>query len=216
MVKVNQIIKLRFNSEYLIWMEFASSGTLFNVIVRKGAQTDKVTKNLFSDTFRAMSYMHSVPVVHRDMKLENILLDKNGRPKITDFSYDDYCGSTNHEMVLLKTFCGTTPYMPSEMDKNLIHHLLQIYSLWGFVWTSFSMELFLQKSDGPETMSKLKIGSYISMKPKYDGILSADIKDLIKSTLQSESNKRITMNNVLFHPWIKAIFLQKKSSSLRK
>lgn len=106
-------------------------------------------------------------------------------------------GSGNHEMVHSKTFCETTPYMPPEM--------LEQKSYSPLAADKWSLRICLHLcqysfSDDPETMSKLQIGSYISIKPKYDGTLSADIKDLINSMLQSESNRRITMNNVLFHP----------------
>ena len=218
-IVVYQIILMRFNAGYLIFMEYASGGTLSDLIVKRGAQTEKMAKSLFSDIFRAMGYMHSVPFAHRDMKLENILLDKNGRPKITDFSYGVYCGSANHELVLSKTFCGTTPYMPPEMlqQKPYSPLLADVWSLgvclYIFVNASFPFKI----SDDPDMMVKLQLLSEMNMKSKYEAALSPEIKDLIKCMLQTDSSKRITMNNVLFHPWIKAVVVQKnKTSSPRR
>lgn len=217
-IVVYQIIQMRYNAGYLIFMEYASGGTLSDIIIKKGAQSEKVAKDLFSDIFRAMGYMHALPFAHRDMKLENILLDKSGRPKITDFSYGVYCGSENHELVLSRTFCGTTPYMPPEMlqQKSYSPLLADVWSLGVCLYIFVNAAFPFRISEDPEAMVKLQLASEMNMKAKYETTLSKEIKDLIKSMLQTDSGKRITMTNVLFHPWIQAVIVHKNKSSSRR
>lgn len=217
-ILVYQIVEMRYNSGYLIFMEYASGGTLSDIIVKKGAQSEKVAKDMFSDIFRAMGYMHALPFAHRDMKLENILLDRAGRPKITDFSYGVYCGSSNHELVLSRTFCGTTPYMPPEMlqQKSYSPLLADVWSLGVCLYIFVNAAFPYRVSEHPETMVKLQLASEMKMKDKFEDKLSVEIKDLIKSMLQTDSSKRITIANVLFHPWIQAVIIQKNKSSRRK
>ncbi|VDD96977.1 unnamed protein product, partial [Enterobius vermicularis] len=59
----------------------------------------------------AIEYCHSLGVVHRDLKLENLLLDKNYNIKIVDFGFSNFYSNDN----TLKTFCGSPPYAAPEI-----------------------------------------------------------------------------------------------------
>ena len=55
--------------------------------------------------------MHGKNIAHRDVKLENILIDKKGIIKLIDFGFS--CNSSADEM--LRVFCGTPSYMAPEI-----------------------------------------------------------------------------------------------------
>ena len=59
-------------------------------------------------------HLHSKNVTHRDIKLENIIIDKKGTVKLIDFGF--CCGSNSD--ILLKVFCGTPSYMSPEIVKK--------------------------------------------------------------------------------------------------
>ena len=75
---------------------------------------EKVQK-IFTQLVGAVSYVHNMSCVHRDLKLENILLDKHENVKLCDFGFTrEYEGKASY----LQTFCGTVCYSAPEMLKG--------------------------------------------------------------------------------------------------
>lgn len=74
-----------------------------------------------------MSYLHSMNIIHRDIKLENIIIDSKKNVKIIDFGF----GSCTPKSKLLNFFCGTPSYMPPEivLKKNYIGPYVDIWSI---------------------------------------------------------------------------------------
>ena len=69
----------------LIIMEYISGGNLQNFVKKRRKLTEKTAKILFKQIIEGIQYIHSQGIVHRDIKLENILLDLNNNIKICDF-----------------------------------------------------------------------------------------------------------------------------------
>ena len=69
-------------------------------------------RRLFKQIAEAIDYIHSVGVCHRDLKLDNILVEeKNNMVKIIDFGFAAFCSNSQK----LKIFCGTPSYMAPEI-----------------------------------------------------------------------------------------------------
>ena len=120
-VRVVQIYQHPRGEFVLIIMAYASGGTMQDYIKRHGPYTESKAKTLFLGMANALDCMHNQedPVAHRDLKLENILIDGNGTPKITDFSYTRYCKDESRgQNVLSETYCGTEPFLPLEVLVN--------------------------------------------------------------------------------------------------
>lgn len=83
--KVHEIIQIA--DRVFIVMQFCPRGTIADLLHRLGALSEPVSRNLFSQTAEAVAYLHSLDLAHRDLKVENILLDGEFCPKLTDFSY---------------------------------------------------------------------------------------------------------------------------------
>ena len=102
-------------TESYIWIvsELCSGGELFDYLAEKNpARLDEdETRVLFGQLCLAVHYLHEKGIVHRDLKLENILLDERCRVKLGDFGFTrEYERGT-----YLETFCGTTGYASPEM-----------------------------------------------------------------------------------------------------
>lgn len=83
---------LQIGERVYIVMQYCSRGTIADLLHRLGPLSEPVTRGLFGPTVDAVVYLHSLDYAHRDLKVENILLDHDFNPKLTDFSYSVYTG----------------------------------------------------------------------------------------------------------------------------
>lgn len=100
-------------TESSIWIvtELCSGGELFDYLVEKGRLSEDETRIVFGQLCLAVAYLHEKGIVHRDLKLENVLLDERCRVKLGDFGFTREFERGS----LMETFCGTTGYASPEM-----------------------------------------------------------------------------------------------------
>uniref|UniRef100_A0A3B3ZR87 non-specific serine/threonine protein kinase n=1 Tax=Periophthalmus magnuspinnatus TaxID=409849 RepID=A0A3B3ZR87_9GOBI len=99
-----------------IVMEYASRGELYDYIQERRRVPETEARTIFRQITSAVHYLHKNGVVHRDLKLENILLDQDLNVKLADF------GLSNHfeKGTLLQTYCGSPLYASPEIVQGLI------------------------------------------------------------------------------------------------
>ena len=108
-----------------IVMEYAKNGELFDHVQRSKRLSEYETKIKMFQIFLALDNMHANGIVHRDLKLENILLDEENQIKIADFGFANFYkkrlvvkDSTEEQESLLKTSCGSPCYAAPEIVLN--------------------------------------------------------------------------------------------------
>ncbi|KAL7576356.1 hypothetical protein ACA910_018169 [Epithemia clementina (nom. ined.)] len=91
--------------------EFVQGGELFSIIHKEDSSGLKEDEAKFYALCiaDAISHLHSMKIVYRDMKPENVLVDRTGYPKLIDFGFAKYCPEKTF------TFCGTPGYVPPEI-----------------------------------------------------------------------------------------------------
>ena len=98
-------------------MELAECGDLYHVS-QKGAFSESICKRIFIDLLASLKFIHDKGVCHRDLKLENVVIDKNCKIKLTDFGYATSTKNEDGDTVLTKV-CGSPHYMAPEIyNKN--------------------------------------------------------------------------------------------------
>lgn len=95
--------------------EYVSGGELFVHLRAERRMGEERVRFYAAEIVCALGYLHKRGIIYRDLKLENILLDRNGHIKMVDFGLckDEIFGSK-----LTSTFCGTPSYLPPEVIRN--------------------------------------------------------------------------------------------------
>ena len=107
------------NTRMYIITDLAESGDLLEYIRKNGAMPEATVKHLFRQLVVGITYVHGQDVVHRDLKCENLLLDKDKNIIISDFGFArDNLTSATGKRKLCHTYCGSYAYAPPEILKG--------------------------------------------------------------------------------------------------
>lgn len=156
---------------------------------------DKVQK-IFTQLVGAVSYVHGKGCVHRDLKLENILLDKNENVKLVDFGFTrEYKGATSY----LQTWCGTVCYSAPEMLKGEKYagEKVDVWSLGIILFALLCGELPFDEDDDSDTKNLI-----LKEDPKYPDHIPEPAKELIKKLLSKRPLLRPSLGDILRDPWL--------------
>lgn len=99
-------------------MEYAAGGELYDYLSERKVLGEHEARRIFRQIATAVFYCHKHKICHRDLKLENILLDQIGNAKIADFGLSNVFD----EQRLLNTFCGSPLYASPEIVKGTPYH----------------------------------------------------------------------------------------------
>lgn len=140
--------------------------------------------------------MHQQNCVHRDLKLENILLDKAENVKLLDFGFArEYEGKTNY----LQTFCGTICYSAPEMLKGEKYagEKVDVWSLGIILYALLCGELPFDDDDDDTTRRKI-----LGEEPNYPDHIPSDALSLLKQLLSKRPFPRPSLSDILNHPFL--------------
>ncbi|OAA34779.1 serine/threonine protein kinase [Metarhizium rileyi] len=185
-------------TENLVWLvlEYCSGDELYNYLLQHGPLRVEKVQKIFCQLVGAVSYVHMQSCVHRDLKLENILLDKNENVKLVDFGFTrEYEGRTNY----LQTFCGTTCYAAPEMLKGEKYagEKVDVWSLGIILYALLCGELPFDDDDDSVTRTRI-----LSEEPKYPDHLTPDAVSLLKLLLSKRALPRPSFPDILAHPFL--------------
>ncbi|KFD57986.1 kinase domain protein [Trichuris suis] len=177
---------------YLV-LEYAAKGELYSMLTQAGKFTEDLTANYMAQVVDAVNYLHTKKVIHRDLKLENILLSKDGKIKISDFGWAVHAPSSRRE-----TLCGTVDYLPPEMVGGMQHDArVDIWSLGVLMYEMLTGKPPFYCSDQRETCTRILKCTF-----KIPDEVSDEAKDLISKLLRLNPDERPSLEEVTKHPFI--------------
>ena len=207
---------------YFIIMEYINGGNLFSYVKKRRKLSEKVAKFIFRQIILGIQHIHSQLIVHRDIKLENILIDMNNNIKICDFGIGIVLSSENQP---LYSHCGTPVYIAPEIilstkEKGYNGFPVDIWSagIALYIMISGKLPFNLNESyndfdnlDEDNSKGKNKKLKYeiIHKEPKYLENISDELRDLLKGLLNKDPKKRLTCEEILNHPWLDDIHSHK-------
>ncbi|KAI7902854.1 kinase-like domain-containing protein [Cokeromyces recurvatus] len=182
------------NTIYIV-SEHCAHGDLFDALLQHGKFDESQVRFWFSQLLDAIHYCHSLGIIHRDLKLENILLDEHDNVKICDFGF----ARQTDKNQLLKTFCGSLAYSAPEVVQHQSYSgpATDIWSLGVILFALLAGELPFD--DDCESVLQKKVINIEYIIPPF---FSSEVADLISRILKLNPFERLTISQIFQHPWL--------------
>jgi len=183
-------------------MDFCPGGELFFHLHNLGRLTEPQAQFYFAEILLALEHLHSLGVVYRDLKPENVLLDLDGHVRLTDF------GLSKEHMrkdSVAFSFCGSPEYMSPEMLKESGHSFaVDYYSLGALLYEMLTgLPPFYNRNK--ERMYHAILNNPLLL-PNY---ISRSGRSLLSGLLEKDPRKRLGVDRgfveIKAQPWLEKV-----------
>ncbi|XP_050996558.1 caM kinase-like vesicle-associated protein [Acomys russatus] len=193
--------------EYFIFLELATGREVFDWILDQGYYSERDTSNVVRQVLEAVAYLHSLKIVHRNLKLENLVYYnrlKNSKIVISDFHL------AKLENGLIKEPCGTPEYLaPEVVGRQRYGRPVDCWAIGVIMYILLSgnppfyeeVEEDDYENHDKNLFRKILAGDYEFDSPYWDDISQA-AKDLVTRLMEVEQDQRITAEEAISHEWI--------------
>jgi len=206
-------VMLKMNNEFLVnlrgtfkdalrvyfLLDVCLGGELFTIL-RNRRYFDEATSRFYAAcVVEAFAYMHSLSIVYRDLKPENLVLDSRGFLKIADFGFAKEISGKTH------TLCGTPDYLAPEIVTGKGHG-------FGVDWWTLGILIYEMLASFPPFFDDQPIETYrkiVKGKLRFPQFFSSVSKDMVKAFLKVKATRRLgvlydgDVQMVRNHPWFK-------------
>ncbi|KAI8343773.1 kinase-like domain-containing protein [Choanephora cucurbitarum] len=178
------------DDNYYVVMDLYGAGMdLFDYIeYREGGMTENEIRSIFRQIISAVSHLHNHRIVHRDIKDENVILDLKGGVRLIDFGSASYV----KEGKQYETFVGTLDYAAPEILKGKTYT-----GPPQDIWACGTLLYTLIYRENPF----YNIEEIMQRELRIPFVLSEESVDLIRKMLDRNVDRRLTVHQVLEHPW---------------
>ncbi|XP_071256036.1 serine/threonine-protein kinase 33-like isoform X1 [Salvelinus alpinus] len=193
---------------YLV-TELCEGGELKELLQKNTRFTEEETKHIINSLAEAIVYLHKKDIVHRDLKLENILVKSYHHGvdndminiKVTDFGLSVKKGGVGSEN-MLKATCGTPIYMaPEVINAHEYSQQCDVWSIGVIMYMLLCGEPPFIATSEERLFEMIKKGELHFVGPVWDSISDA-AKKVLSCLLKVDPAHRITANELLDNPWI--------------
>ncbi|XP_041352875.1 RAC-gamma serine/threonine-protein kinase-like isoform X2 [Gigantopelta aegis] len=184
-------------------MEYVNGGELFFHLSRERVFSEERTKFYGAEIISALGYLHENNIVYRDLKLENLLLDKDGHIKIADFGL---CKEEMHFGASTSTFCGTPEYLaPEVLEDNDYGRAVDWWGTGVVMYEMMCGRLPFYNRD-----HDLLFELILTTSVKFPRTLSDDAKSLLSGFLAKNPRDRLggseaDIKEIVVHPFFSCI-----------
>lgn len=182
-----------------IVMEYVGSHSLHSYLRKKTLRRlpEPTVKRLFKQIVQAIEYCHRLHVAHRDIKLENILLDDKENVKVIDFGFSAVLSAESKT----RTFCGTPNYMAPEIIQRRDYQAqpVDIWALGILLFAMLNGSFPFKGANNNDLFRGICRGEF-----EIPDHVSLSVRSLIRCMLVVDPKLRPTCTDVLKHSWLVA------------
>ena len=192
-------------AKVFIVTELASGGELLERVTEDGSFSESDARAVVYQILNGVEYLHSKNIVHRDLKLENILFSNrtsSAMVKIADFGLARFFADDSE----LRTICGSPLYVAPEildigMSSETYTPAVDMWSIGVILYILLSGNSPFDNEDEQVLFQKIRSGEY-SMDDNIWDYISEGAKDCVQKLLTVDTTDRMTVSEALQHPWV--------------
>eukprot|EP01128_Nolandella_sp_AFSM9_P009602 TRINITY_DN621_c0_g1_i1.p1 TRINITY_DN621_c0_g1~~TRINITY_DN621_c0_g1_i1.p1 ORF type:complete len:342 (-),score=115.40 TRINITY_DN621_c0_g1_i1:49-966(-) len=191
-----------FDTEDILFivMELMEGGELYEEIVRRKLFTEEDAAHIINQLCAALDYLHERGIVHRDLKLENLLLKSTDS---LDIKLADFGLSKLYSGEALQTACGTPFYVaPDVLLGTGYGPAVDMWSVGVLAYVLLSGRLPFAADSDAELFRMIIAGDLKWKSPQFDDV-SPEAKTLIKNLINTDPDARFSAKQAMASPWIK-------------
>jgi len=184
---------------YAMVCELCEAGDLLEHINETGYFQEEEAKPLARQILEGVAHCHKLGVVHRDLKLENILIHADGTAKLADFGFAGFFDVTGR--TFLQEWCGSPPYAAPEifLGRPYIGPEVDVWSFGVVLYAICTGALPFRTSNMDDLSSSVVEGRL--EKPFF---MSAECFRLLGCIMRVDASKRYTISDILADTWMSA------------
>lgn len=187
---------------YLVF-QYVDAMDLFTYLERMNfsPRSEAECRSIITQVLEAVKHVHNHNVAHRDVKLENILLERTGKAWLIDFGL---CSFPDSKPV--REWCGSDNYLAPEIVRRIPYNAYKadVFStgvvLFSLVFGVFPFENL--RVNGTQSLDSTRPLRKLTVRFPSDVKVSSSVKELLTQMLDDDPDKRISISDVLAHEWI--------------
>ena len=189
---------------YYIVTEYCKRGELFSYITN--VYNERQLAVLFYQVFSGLCYLHEKKILHRDLKLENLMVSEVEKDLVTGEEYfwikiiDFGTAKIFQKNKTEKTIIGSSYYIAPEVLKKKYNEKCDTWSVGVILYMTLAGCAPFDGKDDHEIIKSIKIGKYNKNDERFSKH-SPEVKDLLSKLLERNIDKRLSAKEALNHPW---------------
>lgn len=191
--------------------DFGKGGSLANSLNQIIKESETTKAQIMFQLLSAVNYCHNIKVMHRDIKPDNILIEKNKdglyKIKLIDFGTAMVFVKNEHRIT------GTSHYIAPEVLSGDYNEKCDIWSCGVLCYVLFKGSFPFNGNTRNEIYRSIKTGKFDISSPPFDNV-SDEAKDLIQKMLKMDPAERINASNALNHPWFQNLKIKDELSEI--